>query len=85
GFMERILQTDYFVKDQWQLEELARVRRHATVKVVTDGLSAETLGRLFVEPAESVEAAVADALAEHGRQATIAVIPEGPYVMAELE
>jgi nickel-dependent lactate racemase len=85
SFMTRILHTDYFVMDQWQLEELAKVRRHAKVKVVTDGLPAETLSRLFVEPAESVEAAVADALAEHGPQATIAVIPEGPYVMAELQ
>jgi hypothetical protein len=40
---------------------------------------------LFVEPAASVEAAVADALVEHGPNATIAVIPKGPYVMAELD
>ena len=52
---------------------------------MTGGLPAETLSRLFVEPAESVEAAVAEALAEHGPEATIAVIPKGPYVMAELE
>lgn len=83
-FMQRILNTDYFVMDQWQLEELARVLRSAKVKVVTDGLPAETLRRLFVQPAESVEAAVAEAVAEHGRGTTIAVIPEGPYVMAEL-
>jgi len=82
--MARILHTDYFVKDQWQLEELAKVRRHAKVKVVTDGLPAETLRRLFVEPAESVEGAVAEALAEYGPGATIAVIPKGPYVIAEL-
>lgn len=84
-FMARILHTDYFVKDQWQLEELAKVRRQANVKVVTDGLPAETLSRLFVDSAESVEAAVAEALAEHGPQATIAVIPKGPYVIAELQ
>lgn len=85
SFMHRIVHTDYFVMDQWQLEELAKVRRQATVSVVTDGLSAEVLKRLFVEPAESVETAVADALAQHGADAKIAVIPEGPYVMAEVE
>jgi len=84
GFMTRILRTDYFVMDQWQLEELAKVRRKAKVRVVTDGLPAETIGRLFVEPAASVEAAVAEALAEYGDEATIAAIPEGPYVIAEL-
>ncbi len=42
------------------------------------------LRQLFVEPAASVEAAVAEAIAQHDDDATIAVIPEGPYVMAEL-
>ena len=83
-FMERILGQDYFVMDQWQLEEFAKVHRQARVKVFTDGLPPETLRRLFVEPVSSVEAAVADALAEYGPNATIAVIPKGPYVLAEL-
>jgi lactate racemase len=52
--------------------------------VVSDGLPPETLHRLHIETAASVEAAVADALARHGPDATIAVIPKGPYVMAEL-
>jgi nickel-dependent lactate racemase len=84
GFMDRILHTDYFVMDQWQLEELAKVLRKAKVKVVTDGLPAETLSRLFVEPAASVESAVADALSEYGPDARIAVIPKGPYVLAKV-
>ncbi len=84
AFMERILTTDYFVMDQWQVEELAKVRRKARVKVVADGLTGEALSRLFVESAPSVEAAVAEGLAEYGPDATIAVIPEGPYVIAEL-
>ena len=84
GFMERLLSKSSFVMDQWQLEELAKVRRQAKVKVVSDGLPPETLRRLFVEPAASVEAAVADALAEYGPDATIAVIPKGPYVLAGL-
>lgn len=83
-FMHRILHEGQFIMDQWQLEELAKVRRHAKVRVVSDGIPAERLAELFVEPAASVEAAVADALAEHGSDATIAVIPEGPYVLAEV-
>jgi hypothetical protein len=42
------------------------------------------LNRLFVESASSVEAAVADSLAEYGEQATVAVIPKGPYVLAQV-
>jgi nickel-dependent lactate racemase len=81
GFMKRILGKDYFVMDQWQLEELAKVCRKAKVKVVSDGLPAETLNELFVESAPSVEEAVTDSLAEYGPAARIAVIPKGPYVL----
>ncbi|MCE9606950.1 MAG: nickel-dependent lactate racemase [Planctomycetia bacterium] len=84
GFVERIVTTDYFVMDQWQMEELAKVRRKAKVKIVSDGLPRATLDRLFVESAESVEAAVAASLAEYGAEATIAVIPKGPYVLAQV-
>ncbi|HND51937.1 MAG TPA: hypothetical protein PLV92_06055, partial [Pirellulaceae bacterium] len=84
AFVERILDKDYFVLDQWQLEEMAKVRRKAKVKMVSDGLSAEVLNGLFVEAAPSVEQAVADSLAEYGPEARIAVIPKGPYVLAQV-
>ena len=84
AFMDRILHGDYFVMDQWQLEELAKVLRKARVVVVTDGLPEETLGKLFVETAPSVEQAVADCLARYGPAATIAAIPKGPYVIADV-
>jgi nickel-dependent lactate racemase len=80
-FMQRILGKDYFVMDQWQLEELAKVRRKARVKFVSDGLPAATLNRLFVEAATSVEQAIDEALADHGPSASIAVVPKGPYVL----
>lgn len=80
-FMERILGKDYFVMDQWQLEELAKVRRKARVKFVSDGLPAETIDGLFVESASSIEQAVTESLAEYGDDARVAVIPQGPYVM----
>jgi nickel-dependent lactate racemase len=79
-----ILGKKYFVLDQWQLEELAKVRRKAKVKVVSDGLPAATIDKLFVESAPSVERAVADSLAEYGPTAKIAVIPKGPYVLAQV-
>jgi nickel-dependent lactate racemase len=80
-FTQRILGKDYFFLDQWQLEELAKVVRRCKVKLVTDGLPAETLRRCHVEPAASVEQAVADSLAEYGPAAKVAVIPKGPYVL----
>lgn len=84
SFVERILGKEYFVLDQWQLEELAKVRRKAKVKVVSHGLPAATIDKLFVESAPSVEQAVADSLAEYGADAKIAVIAKGPYVLAQI-
>ena len=80
-FMNRLLGKDYFVMDQWQLEELAKVRRKAKVIFVSDGLPANAFQRLFVETAPNVEDAVANLLSEYGNEARIAVIPKGPYVM----
>jgi lactate racemase len=84
SFVEDILDQPCHTLDQWQLEKLAAVRRKARVKVVTQGLPPETINGLFVEWAPSVEEAVADALADRGPDATIAVIPKGPYVMARV-
>ncbi len=81
AFKRRILGTDYFVMDQWQLEELAKVVARCRVKVVSDGLSAEALRCCHAEPAASVEQAVAESLAEYGPRAKMAVIPKGPYVL----
>jgi nickel-dependent lactate racemase len=81
AFKRRILGSDYFVMDQWQLEELAKVVARCRVKVVSEGLSADTLRGCHVEPAVSVENAVADCLAEYGPAARVAVIPKGPYVL----
>jgi nickel-dependent lactate racemase len=67
--------------DEWQLVMLKKVLQHCRVKVVSGGLPAEVLRRCRVEPAASVEEAVSEALAEYGPQATVAVIPKGPYVL----
>jgi nickel-dependent lactate racemase len=83
-FKERILGKDYFVMDQWQLEELAKVVERCKVKVVSDGVPAATLRRCHVEPAPSVEQAVADCVAEYGPSTRIGVIPKGPYVLPYL-
>ena len=81
-FMKKVLEEDYFIMDQWQLEEMAKVRRKAKVKFVTDAIPPEMVNRLYVEPASSVEEAVADSLDEYGPDAKIVAIPEGPYVLS---
>jgi nickel-dependent lactate racemase len=83
-FMAAIASGEYFKADQWQLEEFAGVHRHAGICMVSDGLPADVLRRMHVGTAACVEAAVAAALQRHGPRATIAAIPKGPYVLAEV-
>lgn len=84
AFQKRIADERFFAVDQWQLEELAMVRRRCRVKVVAEELSAETLRACFVEPADSVETALADSIAEFGPEAHVAVVPRGPYTLPHL-
>ena len=85
AFKKRILETDYFVMDQWQLEEFAKVVEKCKVKVYSKGLDHSVLNKCHVTPIDSVEQAVAESLQEYGPSARIAVIPKGPYVLACVE
>lgn len=81
GKYDRPSDSDTCEMDEWQLVMLKKVLTHCRVKVVTGGLPPEVLTRCRVEPAASVEAAVAESLAGYGPAATLAVIPKGPYVL----
>lgn len=85
AFKKRILETDYFVMDQWQLEEFAKVIEKCKVKVYSKGLEHSILNKCHVTPIDSVEQAIAESLVEYGPSARIAVIPKGPYVLACVE
>ena len=85
AFKKRILETDYFVMDQWQLEEFAKVIEKCKIKVYSKGLEHSVLNKCHVTPIDSVEQAIAESLQEYGPSARIAVIPKGPYVLACVE
>lgn len=83
-FMRKLREPGYFVIDQWQYEELAKVARHAQIMVCSDVSRHADLARSLVAPVESVEAAVQKALLRHGKDAGIIVIPQGPYILPRL-
>ena len=71
------------VVDQWQLEKLALVTRKADILFYTPGLPTEyhkTLwGAIFSKPDDAIRALTQGLPAN----ATIALMPEGPYVLAK--
>ena len=83
--IEEIISEKSFVIDQWQFEKFAQAFRKAEIMLVADGLSPEVKNQMHVNWAATVEEALARALAKHGDKATIAVIPKGPYILAQIE
>jgi nickel-dependent lactate racemase len=84
AFVQQIHDPEYFVMDQWQLEELAKVRRQCRVVMVSDGLPADLLQQFFVDTAPTVESALAQALQQQGAESLVAVVPKGPYLLPSL-
>lgn len=81
-FMARIEAPGFFSIDQWMVQHLCQVSRKAEVVLVTNGLPAETVRELWVQPATSIEAALAACSRRYGANPHIAVLPQGPYVLA---
>lgn len=81
-FLDRIERAPV-VPDQWQLEKLALVTRRAKIIYYVPGLPADYYpllwGNVATNPAQAV-AALLDGLPP---RASIAVLPEGPYVLAD--
>lgn len=83
GFLDHIAERPVIV-DQWQLEKLALICRDKELLFHVPGLETryrdKLWGRCFGDVNEAIRAAVADLPPE----ALVAVIPEGPYVLARL-
>lgn len=80
-FVRDLYDPSKFVIDQWQLEELAKVTRKASVFLFSEGIPPEVQRELFVTPVDSPEEGIATLLRIHGSNARIVAIPEGPYVL----
>ena len=81
----RTIMRDPVVIDQWQLEECAKAARRADVVLVSGGIPEDHRNSLFVRTADSVEAAIREGFARYGPDATVAVIPKGPYTLVGIE
>lgn len=94
-FLADIKRSSEVAKDQWEFEMQCRVLQKVGKKglvLCTDGIPHDVATRLTVTPAadcgvegraaQMVQAAVDAAIARYGKGCRVAVIPEGPYVMA---
>lgn len=80
-FLRRILESDYFVPDQWQLQKYVQALRTAEVLVVSPFLAQPENRCPLVKAFASFDEALSEAMAREGAGAMMAVIPQGPYVL----
>ncbi len=73
------------VVDQWQLEKLALVMEKLDVLFYVPGLNAEYYSSLWGPAFACLPEAVAALTRDLPHNAKIAVIPDGPYVLAKVE
>jgi lactate racemase len=81
-FLRHLIRSDVTV-DQWQLEKLALVMERTHVLFYVPGLGAEYRPALWGPALASAPEAIAALTNGLRPGATIAVIPEGPYVLAK--
>ena len=84
AFLDHVAENPVVV-DQWQLEKLALVCLDKELLFYVPGLEARYVDKLWGQAYGDVNEAVAATLRGLGAEARIAVIPEGPYVLARVE
>jgi nickel-dependent lactate racemase len=83
GFMDKIAGAPVVV-DQWQLEKLALVIAKAEVLYYVPGLPRDYHASLWGRAYATAEAAISALTSSLSPGARIALIPEGPYVLAQV-
>ena len=80
SLLDTIMTPGFSLFDQWQAQLLARILIKARVGLHSE-LPADDVRRAHLEPVEDVERALAAELTRIGRDAPIAVLPEGPMTI----
>lgn len=84
-FYRRVEGPDYVQKDQWMIQELCNGLRRCNLLYYTEGLTPDEVRAALMTPVSSVQEGIETALGQHGSNAKILVIPEGPYVIPHLK
>jgi lactate racemase len=84
AFLERLVEPDFSVHDQWQVQVQAQIQRKAHVFVKADGLTAEQIRGAWFEPVTDVAECVRARLTAAGDGARLAVLPQGPQTIPYL-
>ena len=70
--------------DQWQVQIQAQIQLKAEVLLRSDRLTDAQVRAAHLTPVPDVEVAVAEALARHGPESRVCVLPQGPHTIPYL-
>jgi nickel-dependent lactate racemase len=85
ALLDRLKHLNHYLRDQHAAQCWAQAIKWATMYVVTDGVPDGILRDMWVSPARSVDEALEMAGAHLGRPATILVLPDAAYTIADLQ
>ncbi|MCI0523801.1 MAG: nickel-dependent lactate racemase, partial [Acidobacteria bacterium] len=81
--LDTILAPGFSMYDQWEAQLLAMIRLKARVGLYSD-IAADEVYRAHLEPVGDISAFIAEELKRAGKDAPIAVLPEGPMTIPYL-
>ncbi|MBN1957405.1 MAG: nickel-dependent lactate racemase [Desulfuromonadales bacterium] len=81
AFIDKIMNKEFFVLDQWCAQETYQVRLKNEIWLYTDGLDAATLEQFHFRAVENVETAINELLERFGNDARWAIVPDGPMLI----
>ena len=84
GLLARIMQPSFQMHDQWQAQILAQIMTKADIYIFSEGLSETQLQQAMLKKSYHIEDTLADLLKICGREAKIAVLPQGPLTVPYL-
>ncbi len=85
NFLSKVYSPGFFVVDQWQVQVLARLLSKARISLYAGNLENDQIKRMWLNPIESVEEGIEQALGRLGPDSRILVLPDGPETWLELE
>ena len=83
AFMKRIRLQQFAAIDEWECEMQLKATNHAVVKLFSEGLVGEDRDLTGVDMIDSVQDALDESISKSS-QGSVAIIPEGPYVVPRL-
>jgi nickel-dependent lactate racemase len=83
AILDTILAPGFSMYDQWEAQLLAMIRLKARVGLYSD-IAPNEVRRAHLEPTSDISAFIADELNRIGKDAPIAVLPEGPMTIPYL-